>query len=42
VLFAVALWASKSFWPASILKSGFALLLIAILGKKLIQAHAWL
>jgi hypothetical protein len=42
VVFTVALWTPETFRPASILKSCFALLLIAILGKELIQAHAWL
>jgi hypothetical protein len=42
VVLTAALWTPKTFRPASILKSCFALLLIAILGKELIQAHAWL
>jgi hypothetical protein len=37
-----ALWTPKTLRPASILKSCFALMFIAIFGKKLIQAHAWL
>jgi hypothetical protein len=42
VFFTVALWTPEPFWPASILKDCFALLLNAILGEELIQAHAFL
>ena len=41
-VFTVALWTPKTFRPASILKSSFALLLVAILGEELIEAHTWL
>jgi hypothetical protein len=36
----VALWTTKPFGPAGILKGYFTLLLLAISGEELIQAHA--
>jgi hypothetical protein len=42
MMFIATLGAPKPFRPAGILKGCFALLFIAVLGEKLIQAHAWL
>jgi hypothetical protein len=40
MLITVALWTTKPFWPTGILNGFFTLLLFAISGEELIQAHA--